>query len=368
MRLLLVLGTSCLLLTSCSSKPKLEKPTPEVPKISVLTYNVENLFDNEHDEGKNDDAFLSPEEKEKPSVANRCRAQNSGRNMYECLEKDWSSPIVERKLKRIADVVAQIDDGRGPDILIMQEVENAKILSHLRDKYLAKMNYRTLILLEGPDERGIDTAILSRLPEVNEAKLHLIDFTKEPLIKPENTKPTRGILEAHLRLPNDETLAVFAVHFPSQGAETIFRKVALQRLLEVTAQVPPHMKVLVGGDFNITSKEDWKQKYFRDMVSPRFAVSHMIGCDNCPGSIYYPPDKTWSFFDVLLFSRDMYGGNSGWQVDTASINLKNKNRYQINRFGTPARFGSGKSTVGVSDHWPMYAEIKLLPSHLQEVQ
>lgn len=357
-----------LTLMACASKKVEEKP-PELAKVSVMTFNVENLFDDAHDENKNDEPYLSPEEKEKPAFVNRCRTQNSvARYAAECLEKDWSSPIVARKLKRIAAVVEQVNHGYGPDILILQEVENKKILTRWRDEYLAKMNYRTLILLEGPDERGIDTAILSRLPEAEEAKLHLIDFTKEPSIKPEDIRPTRGILEARLKLPNNETLAVFAVHFPSQGAPTIYRKVAFNQLIEATNKVPPGMEILVGGDFNITAKEDWKQKYFREIASPKFAISHQIGCHDCSGSIYFPPDKTWSFFDVLMFSRDMFTGPSAWQVDPDSVRLVKDSVYQTNRFGTPARFGSGKGTVGVSDHWPMYAEIKLRPSAAEGVR
>lgn len=363
----LLLVLSALAFTACASK-KIEEKPPELAKVSVMTFNVENLFDAEHDENKNDDPYLAPEEKETPAFANRCRAQNSvARYAAECLEKDWSSPIVKRKMKRIAAVVEQINHGYGPDILILQEVENVKILSRWRDEYLKKMNYRTLVLLEGPDERGIDTAILSRLPEAEEAKLHLLDYTKEPTIKPEDIRPTRGILEARLKLPNNETLAVFAVHFPSQGAPTIYRKVAMQQLMEITSKVPAGMEVIVGGDFNITSTEDWKQKYYREIAEPKFAISHVIGCRDCPGSTYYPRDKTWSFFDVLLFSRDMYAGQSAWQVDPDSIRLVNSSVYQISRYGTPARFGSGKGSVGVSDHWPMYAEIKLRPSATEGV-
>jgi hypothetical protein len=356
----LILASLSFTLAACSTAPKKEAP-PEAAKVSIMAFNVENLFDDEDAVEKNDEPYLSPEEKSKPAFVNRCRTRNSGGYMYECLEKDWSNLILQRKLKRLAAVVAQVNHGYGPDILILEEVENAGILKRWRDEFLSKMNYQTLVLIEGPDERGIDTAVMSRLPQTEEAKLHLIDFISED-IKPEDVRPTRGILETRLKLPNGDKLAVFAVHFPSQGAPTQYRREAMKALMEVTSKVPKDTKVIVGGDFNITAKEDWKYKYFREIAGKDFAISHELGCHDCAGSIYYNRDKTWSFFDVIMFSKNMVNGEDAWQVDPDSIQLMNKSVYQTNRYGTPARFGSGKASVGVSDHWPMYAEIKLRPS------
>jgi endonuclease/exonuclease/phosphatase family metal-dependent hydrolase len=352
-------ATLIILLTSaCATKPL--KPAETTPdKVTVLTFNVENFFDNLHDEDKEDDTFLSPELKESARFQNKCRTLSNSGYIRECLEKDWSSLIVKRKLSRTADVVAQVEHGRGPDILILEEVENIHILTKWRDEYLKNMGYQTLVLIEGPDERGIDTAILSRLPLIDQPQLHLIDFTKDPEIDPKKIKPTRGILEAHLKMPNGDKLAVFAIHFPSQGAPTEFRRVALEQLVALSKKVPADMQVLIGGDFNITAVEDGKHKYFQKIAAPEFTISHFVGCEKCAGSIYYPRNKTWSFFDVLMFSKDFSNGKSAWQLDTGSIHLVNSSIYQTSRYGTPARFGSGKGPVGVSDHWPMYAELKL---------
>lgn len=354
----ILIAIALVLTSACASKPKkTQEPHPE--KVTVLTFNVENLFDNFHDEDKNDEPYLSPELKQNARLQNKCRAQSSAFYIRECLDKDWSSPIVKRKLSRTADVVRQVENGRGPDILILEEVENEHILAKWRDEYLKDLGYQTLVLIEGPDERGIDTAILSRLPLIEKPELHLIDFSKDAEIDPKNIRPTRGILEARLKMPNGDKLAVFAIHFPSQGAPTPFRRVALENLVALAKKVPPDTHVLVGGDFNITTVEDNKYKYFQKIAAPEFTVSHFVGCKDCAGSIYYPKDKTWSFFDVLMFDKRFSDGKSAWKLDEDSIKLINTSVYQTNRWGTPARFGSGKGPVGVSDHWPIYAELKL---------
>lgn len=356
------------LLSGCATAPK--KIAATAPKkITVLTLNVENLFDTEDDANKNDETFLPAKTKDNLVYANKCRSQSSGDyRTDECLATDWNKNTLDRKMRRLADVVEQVGNGAGPDILFLQEVENENVLKMWRDKYLKHMNYQTLSLIEGPDERGIDTALLSRLPQSATAQLHLMDYSKNPEIKPEDIRPTRGILENRLTLPDGTVVAVFTVHFPSQGAPTIHRKIAVQTLLDVTAKVPAGMPIIVGGDFNITNKEEWKEKYFKDMLSPKFSVSHFVGCKDCAGTTYYHKERSWSFFDVLLFSNDLDTANvGGWKLSRPSVHLINSSIFQINRFGSPARFGDGNDTYGVTDHWPMYAELNLSTEPTQGV-
>lgn len=356
----LVLLALAVSLTNCVSRPIKVAAVAE-DKISILSLNAENLFDLEDDPEKNDESFLPLSVKGSPAFANRCRTQNdSAYRAEECMRKDWSARILRRKLNRLTDLLEQMNGGLGPDIIVLQEVENINVLTQWRDQYLQHMGYQTISLLEGPDERGIDNAVMSRLPQVGEAKLHLMDYSTTPELASEPQRPTRGILETHLRLPTGEEIAVFAVHFPSQGAPTIHRKAALDTLMKVVKQVPAGMPVLVGGDFNITSIEDQKEKYYKKLVAPNMTVSHMVGCGDCPGTMYYWKDNTWSFFDVLLFSKDLDGGTSPWQLDRSSIQLIKSSKYQWNQYGSPAGFREGLGAWGVTDHLPMYAELKLV--------
>jgi len=236
-----------------------------------------------------------------------------------------------------------------------------------RDGYLQNMNYQTMVLIEGPDERGIDVAIMSRLPQVGEAKYHLMDYSSTPELQGEPQRPTRGILEAELQLPTGEKLAVFALHFPSQGASTIHRKAAVDTLLKVTSMVPAGTAVLVGGDFNITSTEDFKEKYFTKTIQPKLSVSHIVGCGDCQGTTYWYKDNTWSFFDVLLFSKDIDGGLNHWQLDRDSIHIVKTSKFQFSQYGSPAGYKDGLGATGVTDHLPMYAELKLKKANSNEV-
>jgi endonuclease/exonuclease/phosphatase family metal-dependent hydrolase len=348
-RLILLLALAS---AGCAHKPL----QPDNTKVTILTYNVENLFDTSDDPEKLDDPFVPAVAKEDPVFQNKCRVENSHESgVRECLTKDWSPARLERKLSRLTDVISQVGKGYGPDILIVEETESRQVLEHWRDTYMQDMGYKTLSYIKGPDERGINPAVFSRLPMIDPPQLHEINFATVET----DSRPSRGILETHLRLPNGETLYVFAVHFPSQGAPTPFRKVAVQELLDIAGRLPAGSQILVGGDFNITSKEEFKEKIFKNQVSKEFAVSHLVGCHDCAGTIYYPKDGTWSFFDVLLFSKSLSTGGGSWRLDPSSIKVVNSSVYQVRNNGTPSRFGTGGGETGVSDHWPMYAELHL---------
>lgn len=323
--------------------------------LTVMTYNVENLFDSLDDPGKNDETYLPLSAKK--SALHRAKCQKAGRAWWikQCLETDWNDSKIKRKMGRLADVILQVKNGKGPDILILEEVENLNILERLRLNHLQAAGYRKSILIEGPDERGIDVAMLSRLPLKGEPKLNEIKLTQmnKKTKKEVPGRPTRGILQAQFELPGGQSLTVLGVHFPSQGGPTALRKTAIQKLLEVKTTLPKDEYVIAAGDFNITAEEDAQHGLFSERLAKDFLISHQIGCDDCEGTHNYR--GRWSFLDAILFSKNFQGEK--WQVDAKSIRVANKSIFQLNHYGRPARFDEGLSQKGVSDHFPLAADI-----------
>lgn len=334
--------------------------------ISVMAYNVENLFDTEHDKDREDFDYLPHSKKQSDEHRKNCKESNS-RNMDTCLNMDWSEPVLQRKLERLAQVILQVNGGLGPDILILEEVENIRVLQMLRDQYLRKSNYQTLVLIEGPDKRGIDIGLLSRLPEntLEPAKLHLIPFKGNNLEDQAWMARSRGILQVNLILPDAETLTVFGVHFPSPQNPIYWREQAIDYLIQLKNKLPTDRMAVAGGDFNISSEEEKKVGQFRLRLAPQWQISHLIGCQGCQGTNYFNPAKSWSFLDALLFHREMSQiGSAKWYVDPKSIYIPNQNKYQVSRWLTPARF-SETSPSGVSDHWPIMAWLRKKKSNTE---
>ncbi len=96
--------------------------------ISIATFNVADLFDTVNDPGVDD--FVPSEE------------------------------AYERKLRKLA---LAISTGLGhPTILALQEVENSEVLEDLLAQPEIGLDYG-IVWMDGPDERGIDSALLYRL-------------------------------------------------------------------------------------------------------------------------------------------------------------------------------------------------------------
>ncbi len=351
-------------LFACSSPPP--QPDPEVgpraltgPSVSIMAFNVENLFDTVHDQGKNDVAYLPLAVKQNdPVLMAMCDEMTTEYYKKECRETDWNEKVLDVKMARVAQVIRQIDGGMGPDILLLEEVENKNVLEILRERQLADVGYDTIALLEGDDERGIDVGVMSRLKEWDRPILHKVPFKGANTKESERASKTRGILEARLLLEDGTKLSVFVVHLPSQSNPKWMREQALAHLNLLKSQLPADVLAIAGGDFNVSKGEEAKEHFIANMLAPNWQVSHLVGCKGCDGTSYYHPLKEWSFFDVLLFAPSMKAsGPAKWVLDPLSIRIPHDVREQINQWGQPNRFSLA---TGVSDHWPMFAKIVLV--------
>ncbi|MBY0315613.1 MAG: endonuclease/exonuclease/phosphatase family protein [Bdellovibrionales bacterium] len=356
----LVCSVLVYLSVSCTGPRKpVFTPGYEAPQnsITVMTYNVENLFDTQHDEGKNDETYL-PLVVKGEKVKARCRLSNNAEfRATECMTKDWNDKVVAKKMRRLSDVLRQVKGGKGPDILLVQEVENRRVLEQFRTEHLSDLGYQPAILVEGPDERGIDVGLLTKLPVVDPVNYHDLKFTPTAELPAEKISATRGILEVTVRLPDETLMTVLVVHLPSQGSPTESRRQSLAKINKIKESLPKDRLVVVGGDFNISSSEENSQKLLTTQMMDKWGVSHFIGCNNCPGTYFYPREQQWSFFDVFLLSPNLLEEGAGpWKVITQSIRIENNSVYQSNKFGSPARFDERKKD-GVSDHWPIAFEI-----------
>jgi len=323
-------------------------------EVTIMTFNVQNLFDNIDDAGKDDKAYLPIAAKQSDAHILQCNEIEVASWRGECLNLDWSDAAIEFKLQVLADTIRQIDAGRGPDIIAFQEVENAAILNRLSTDYLPDSEYLPAILIEGQDLRGIDVAFLSRLPLATPAILHPLRFEDQP----EREKDTRGVLQATFVLPDGSMLTGFSVHFPAPFHPTDMRIAAYQHLTELRAALPDNHFVFAAGDFNTTSGEDSRRGMLDRFARPHWTVAHDLGCGACKGTHYYARDDNWSFLDMILWSPAR-GAKTTWRIRANSVQVANETAAQVARGGTPLRHDS-VAKQGVSDHWPLILTIEIL--------
>lgn len=325
-----------------------ERTSPSsIERVSVMTYNVENLFDAEDDPGKDDRAFLPIGLKQNKEHVEACAQLRRERWREECLTLDWNEKVLGRKIRRIGEVILASEEGRGPDVLILEEVENKRVLERLR-VFLSSAGYAPGVLIEGGDARGIDAAILSRLPQARVPVLH--EIPGAPLTR-------RGVLEAAFRLPDNNVLTVFALHLPSPGSPRSEREAGLRRLNALLGSKGPTEMVVAGGDFNITSSEDAAFGLLDAHLSPNWIIAHRAGCAGCAGTAYYRATENWSFLDMILASKNLdSAGSAPWRLLENSVRVVSGAPGQKNRWGAPARFDPVFGT-GASDHFPLQATL-----------
>lgn len=104
---------------------------------SVAFYNMENLFDTIHDEGKNDYEYL-------PNSTNQ-----------------WNTMKYKAKLKNMSEILSLLSTDKlpmGPAIIGVSEIENYRVLEDiLKQPALADRGYQ-YVHYEGEDQRGVDCA------------------------------------------------------------------------------------------------------------------------------------------------------------------------------------------------------------------
>lgn len=316
-------------------------PAKSDSSFSVMTLNVNNLFDELDDPKKDDKAYLPIELKQTNKHINSCNRVpvNSWKN--ECLYLDWDTETKDAKLKNLARDILLYDE-TGPDILALQEVENINILEQLY-RLLEPYGYIDLELLESKDYRGIDTAIISKF-EIIDSTLHYIKFSGEF-----EDKDTRPILDSTI-LINDKKIKVYNVHFPAGYHDVSMRIDSLNKLKKLLQM--HKMPTVALGDFNVNTEEDSELFIYKDQED-LWDVAHSIGCADCKGTYYYSYGKSWSFLDTIFVSKQR---NISYDTDSIRLHITEHNAYKDS--GKPIRFNA-KSKTGVSDHLPMVARIKI---------
>jgi endonuclease/exonuclease/phosphatase family metal-dependent hydrolase len=326
--------------------------------VYLMSFNVENLFDTTHDEGKDDYAFLPLSAKQTAFHKAFCAKIKVQSWKDECLLKDWTEEKLQAKMKRLAGAILQVKKGEGPDVIFLAEVENKAVLERLNREYLGS-RYKEVVLIEGQDKRGIDVAILSKLPLNSPPKLHQIPFRFEGQSRAEQAKSlgdTRGILAAELKLPDGSLLMAYSLHLPNPMHPAALRTQALAFLKELSAPLAQTHYVVAAGDFNITAEENEKEQRTVE-VAKDWLVAHAEGCGDCRGTYYYRPLKVWSFLDWMVFSKNLSGGGA-WALDRSSIEVLTAYDGQVNAEGHPLSFEDRSGVMGVSDHLPLGAVLK----------
>ncbi|MEK2688319.1 endonuclease/exonuclease/phosphatase family protein [Bdellovibrio sp. GT3] len=355
----LILSLVLALITGCAvsfTKKQWDLPPKADNEISVMSFNVENLFDTVKTAGHNDETYLPAASKKKDAkLRAACVANNdSTYRQNECLTTDWDDHALEQKLANLSKVILDVD-GNGPENLMIMEIESDVVLKQL-NQALAPAKYITEVIIDGPDKRGINLAFLSRFPLVGKPVLHPIPWKGKNEEDQKWMEASRRILEVTVKAPNGDPITFLAAHFPSQANPTYWREQIATFAADLIKSKGPNAMVVFGGDLNISAEEENSAHIFRDILSKGGAVSHFVGCKDCPGTHNYR--RSWSFLDAHVYSPALLADGTGsYQMMPQTIDVIRYNPLHLKKGKYPNRWDYDNYT-GVADHFPLYVRLK----------
>lgn len=226
---------------------------------------------------------------------------------------------------------------RGADLLALQEVENERVLTALRDRHLAGLGYRYLVFVPQPGQ-AVGVAFLSRVP-LSGTRAHQVGrFAGDTL---------RHIVEVEIEL-GGRRLRLFNNHWKSKTegteetapARRMAARVLARRLQELLAEDPAADLVALG-DFNENLEELAAWSAENGLFDPWTELPEARR-----GSASYR--GRWQTPDHVLLSPGLFDGQ-GFSYRRGGFRVVREGFLVERETGFPRRFEAG----GVSDHLPL---------------
>jgi len=320
----------------------------EINSLTMMTWNINNLFDG-NDDGNEYDEFL--------------------------LSSGWSSEKYLGRLNSIADAVKKIEP--LPDIIMFQEVESRRIIDDIAASLHQDFTWSHFACNPGS---AIGLGIISRVPLI-ETKSHSITIEDE-------TTP-RPVLETRVQTASGDFI-IFACHWKSKiGGDDVTEnvrrssvRVILRRVREIWEN-EPETGIIIAGDLNENFNEFYRQssRYICALlpddpycvmltnIDEERQMDYIVVTGTVPpapvhfpqevilfyspwaneipnGSYYYK--NNWETIDHFLVSHQFFN-NSGWEY--SSIYAAGFEPF-TNVHGLPAAYNP-RTGYGLSDHLPL---------------
>ena len=304
----------------------------------VMEYNVENLFDCDHDSLKNDYEFLPDN------------------------PKGWTPERYREKLANISKVILAASNPQVPDLVGLCEVENSRCVTDLVKNSPLKDSAYEFAMTDSPDERGIDVVLLYQPSSFK----HLATQSIRIPVEDPSRRPTRDILHVAGQVISGDTLDVFVCHLPSRsGGEAKSEPYRLQvaGVLRLAADSVMNCRqspnVIIMGDFNDYPSNRSISKVLgavKPGKKPQKRTLYNLMDGKSGGTYRYQGE--WGTLDNFLVSGNLLKGNKKLKTsyDKAQILQFPFLLEEDDKYGGPTPFRTywgKKYHGGFSDHLPV---------------
>lgn len=309
-------------------------------------WNLENLFDEED----------SPRRTEKLQ-------RTIGREL-----QGWNRSVLDRKVSQLGSIIRKMNDGKGPDLLGVCEVENRFALDLLVGALEPLSRNYAVAHADTEDRRGIDVAFI-----YDAALFSAAEQFSHYIVK---RSATRDLFQVNFRTAGGRLLIVIGNHWPARSggvyASEPYRIMAGETLAYFHQRIEDiqgrDTAVLAMGDFNDEPHDRSLVDYaLTDRIRKKVTLSRTPHFLNLMwpisgrglGTHYY--GNAPSVLDQFLASRGLLTGRSGFQILPDSVQvLRFPEMVATGAYPVPVRFGRGKALNpnGFSDHFPIAVQLK----------
>ena len=333
-----------IVLILCNISATAQEKLTSDKSFTVMSYNVENLFDTINDPDKDDEDFLP-----------------AGK-------QQWTAEHYTKKLEQLSKVIAAPNAKNLPVIIGLYEIENKAVVEALASTARLKKGKYGVVHYESPDKRSIDVAMMYRKNKftVLSSKALYVRLPEEP------PHPTRDILYVKGVAGKSDTLHLFFNHWPSRrggeaGSEKnrITAATVLRHAIDSIFKSNAQAKIICMGDFNDYPTNNSICKTLKTDSLPAvsgtenlFNLCYELEKKN-EGTYYYKGD--WGMLDQFIISYPVLNG-TGLHVKKDAAKILNEQWMLYTNKETQeskpnATYGGEKYFGGYSDHLPIYMEL-----------
>lgn len=278
--------------------------------------------------------------------------------------KGWTSAILEKKVKQLASIIMQMNDGKGPDLLGVCEVENAAVLDRLVAALAPLQRDYAVAHHDTSDQRGIDIAfVYDRARFTAEEQFHYVVLKRTA---------TRDLFQVNFRTMGGNVISVIGNHWPARMVDPAYRIIAaetlsywIQRIHEIVGGEPC---VVAMGDFN----DEPFSRSLADFALSTESSTKVLRARNYrlfnlmwplvgQGITSYVYSGTPNMLDQFLVTKGMLRKDAPLYPVRPSVRVLRYPEMVTGLYKGPRRFGRPSSKLdveGFSDHFPIALTVR----------
>jgi len=204
-------------------------------------------------------------------------------------------------LEKLAATIRAVD----ADVLALQEIENRGYLERFVGACLRDMGYEYVVCIESNDRRGIECAVLSRLPVGPVTSYRHLRF---PDGSGKEMHFRRDMLQVQIRPPESPAFSVFVLHLKSKrggGQETEKYRLGearqVRKIVDRLLERDKDSLFLICGDF----QENWDSKTVKTLRGEGAMALSGFVADIPKGTVTFNKKPHLDMIDFILASPAM---------------------------------------------------------------